>query len=187
MSPAVKGIVDHILLDGSILEGGGQIIRNAIALASLTHQPISITNIRANRSPPGLKAQHSAGIKLVADISNAHTNGIDKGSHFIDTFESKCIRAGDYVCDIGTAGSTALLFQSSLPCLLFPEVDGIELSSSSIRRDSGERCRSRLSLVGGTNGLLAPQIDYIQKYPSPFIKKTFSTKWCLIRTFNGFE
>ena len=144
-------------------------------------------NIRANRSPPGLKAQHSAGIKLVADISNAHTNGIDKGSHFIDTFESKCIRAGDYVCDIGTAGSTALLFQSSLPCLLFPEVDGIELSSSSIRRDSGERCRSRLSLVGGTNGLLAPQIDYIQKYPSPFIKKTFSTEWCFIRTFNGFE
>ena len=187
MSPAVKGIVDHILLDRSILEGRGQIIRNPIPLASLTHQPITITNIRANRSPPGLKAQHSAGIKLVADISNAHTNGIDKGSHFIDTFESKCIRTGDYVCDIGTAGSTGLLFQSSLPCLLFPEVDGIELSSSSIRRDSGERCRSRLSLVGGTNGLLAPQIDYIQKYPSPFIKKTFSTKWCLIRTFNGFE
>ena len=83
MSQAVKGIVDHILLDRSILERGCKIIRNPIPLASLTHQPISITNIRANRSPPGLKAQHSAGIKLVADISNAHTNGIDKGSHFI--------------------------------------------------------------------------------------------------------
>ena len=52
-------------IDGSILEGGGQIMRNTVALSALLGKSIRVVKIRANRSKPGLKPQHLCGIQLV--------------------------------------------------------------------------------------------------------------------------
>lgn len=49
------------IINGSILEGGGQILRNSVSLAALLQKPIRIENIRAGRSQPGLKNQHRTG------------------------------------------------------------------------------------------------------------------------------
>jgi RNA 3'-terminal phosphate cyclase (ATP) len=43
-----------ITIDGSQGEGGGQVLRSALALALVTGKPFTITNIRAGRKKPGL-------------------------------------------------------------------------------------------------------------------------------------
>ncbi|MCH7516410.1 MAG: RNA 3'-phosphate cyclase, partial [Bacteroidetes bacterium] len=45
-------------IDGSYGEGGGQIIRTALALSTITNKPFEAYNIRQGRKQSGLKAQH---------------------------------------------------------------------------------------------------------------------------------
>ena len=53
--------VPPLIIDGSNLEGGGQLLRNSVALSALLCKPITVQKIRDGRKPPGLKAQHEAG------------------------------------------------------------------------------------------------------------------------------
>ncbi|MEM4677898.1 MAG: RNA 3'-terminal phosphate cyclase, partial [Acidilobaceae archaeon] len=48
----------RVEIDGSIGEGGGQILRTALAVSAITKIPIKIFNIRAKRENPGLRPQH---------------------------------------------------------------------------------------------------------------------------------
>ena len=47
-----------IELDGCYGEGGGQLVRTAVALVALTGKPLRLSNVRANRDEPGLAPQH---------------------------------------------------------------------------------------------------------------------------------
>jgi RNA 3'-terminal phosphate cyclase (GTP) len=44
------------IIDGSYGEGGGQILRTALALSVITGEAVKIINIRAKRPKPGTKA-----------------------------------------------------------------------------------------------------------------------------------
>jgi RNA 3'-terminal phosphate cyclase len=65
-----------IEIDGSIGEGGGQVLRTSLALASVLRREVRIFNIRAGRTDPGLKAQHLTGAKAVTQICGASFKGL---------------------------------------------------------------------------------------------------------------
>jgi RNA 3'-terminal phosphate cyclase (ATP) len=132
-------------IDGSVLEGGGQILRQSTALAGLFGRPLRIEKIRAGRKKPGVKAQHLVGIQLVARQCSATTSGDVKDSCELHFTPTKPVQGGSYVGDIGTAGSVQLLVQSILPGALYAS------------------CSSTFTLHGGTNASWAPMSDYTQR------------------------
>lgn len=102
-------------IDGSAGEGGGQILRTALSLSLLTQTPFRIVRIRANRKPPGLRPQHLACVRGAEAISESRSEGARVDSDVLE-FWPGAVKPGDYLLDIGSAGSTPLLLQ----CLFFP-------------------------------------------------------------------
>ncbi len=101
-----------ILLDGSLGEGGGQILRTALSLSAITGRPFAIRNVRAHRIKPGLRPQHSEAALATARLCAAELTGAEVGSDRL-TFRPRApVRSGEHLFDIGTAGSTALLLQT---------------------------------------------------------------------------
>ena len=132
-----------IEIDGSLGEGGGQIVRTAVALSAVTGKPVRITRIRQGRSKPGLAAQHARAITALAVICDARTSGATPGSSEI-VFTPGEIRGGRHRVEIGTAGSVTLLMQCLLPALL--------------RADAP----SSLHILGGTDVNWSPTVDYFK-------------------------
>ena len=132
-----------IEIDGSLGEGGGQIVRTAVALSAVTGKPVHIKNIRQARPKPGLAPQHAQAILALARICNAKTSGARPGSSEI-AFEPGEIRGGRYKVEIGTAGSVTLLMQCLLPALL--------------KADSSVS----LEVHGGTDVQWSPTVDYFR-------------------------
>jgi RNA 3'-terminal phosphate cyclase (ATP) len=135
-------------IDGSVGEGGGQIIRTAIALAAITGKAVEIRNIRANRPNPGLSAQHLHAVKAVERISGGHTEGLALRSTRL-TFSPGTLKGFGGEIDIGTAGSITLLMQCLIPVALFAN------------RETSVR------ITGGTDVNWSPPIDF---YVNLFLK-----------------
>ena len=105
-----EGIID---IDGSYHEGGGQIVRTALALSAITGKAFRVKNIRKGRKQPGLKAQHLNCIRALKQICKADIKGAELGSSSLEFYPRQFI-PDDIRVDIGTAGSITLLLQSIL-------------------------------------------------------------------------
>jgi len=109
-----------ILVDGSLLEGGGQILRMAISYSAVLGVPVRIVNIRVGRSPPGLRPQHLTTLKAVEEICDGEAEGLSVGSMEVK-FRPGRPKGGSYSFDIGTAGSISLLLQCIAPIASFAD------------------------------------------------------------------
>ncbi len=141
-----------IVIDGSIGEGGGQILRTAIALSAVLLKPVRIINIRAKRRNPGLRPQHVTAIKIVASLSDAEIKGAFVGSKEI-LFIPKKHLYGTFKFNIGTAGSISLVMQAVIPVMLF---------------SPSTTC---IDIIGGTDVSWSPPIDYMRFVFAQFMKK----------------
>jgi RNA 3'-terminal phosphate cyclase (ATP) len=141
-----------IHLDGSIGEGGGQILRTALALSMCTDQPFSIHNIRAGREKPGLLRQHLTALNAATAICGATVDGAAIGSRTL-AFSPGKIKPGEYTFSVGSAGSTTLVLQTVLPALLTAEG------------------KSSVTLEGGTHNPHAPPIDFLDRAFLPLINR----------------
>ena len=117
-------------VDGSMLEGGGQLFRVAVALSYLLHQSLSLTNIRANRGKGGgLGNQHLTCISTLKDLamkdeSVYHVIGDKKGSKLLHLMTVAGtnrleIERTEIAVNQQTPGSINLIIQCLLPCLVF--------------------------------------------------------------------
>ena len=106
-----------LTIDGSLGEGGGQIIRTSCALSLITGRPFRVENVRARREKPGLQRQHLTAVTAAADVGRAEVRGAEVGSKEF-TFVPGEVTPGDYVFSIGTAGSTTLVLHTLLPPLM---------------------------------------------------------------------
>lgn len=101
-----------IEIDGSLGEGGGQVLRSSLSLSLLTGKAFKLFNIRARRKPkPGLQPQHLMSVRAAATIGSAKINGASIGSSVLN-FEPGSIAPGKYRFDIGTAGATSLVLHT---------------------------------------------------------------------------
>jgi RNA 3'-terminal phosphate cyclase (ATP) len=135
--------MEFLKINGSHGEGGGQIIRSAIALSCITKQPIHLENIRKNRKISGLRPQHLTAITILQKVANAKVIGAEIGSTELK-FIPGDIENLDLVEDVGTAGSIPLILQVLIPVVAFSQK------------------KLNLKIKGGTDVLWSPTIDYTQ-------------------------
>jgi RNA 3'-terminal phosphate cyclase (ATP) len=141
-----------IIIDGSEGEGGGQVVRNALALSLVTGQPFRITNIRGRREKPGLMRQHLTAVEAALAIGGAVCEGASIGSSEL-VFSPGRVAPGAYRFAVGTAGSTSLVLQTVLMPLLLADAP------------------SRLVLEGGTHNMMAPPFEFIERVFLPVINR----------------
>ncbi|MBI4609657.1 MAG: RNA 3'-phosphate cyclase [Candidatus Rokubacteria bacterium] len=139
-------MTEFLTLDGSSGEGGGQILRTALALAVALGRPVKLARIRARRPKPGLQPQHLTVVRALAALSDATVVGDTLNSTEL-TFVPQALRGGAYRFDVGavkeSAGSVSLLFQALLLPLALAQAP------------------SRLTLLGGTHVPWSPPVHYL--------------------------
>ena len=157
-----------ITIDGSHGESGGQIVRTALALSTITQNPFEIHDIRKGRKDSGLKNQHLYCIRALKELCGAVAEGDGLGSTTLKYYPKK-IAAKNLDVDIETAGSITLLLQSLLMPAMF--------ASKPIT----------ISIIGGTdvkwsmpfdyfNNILLPQLQRFGKIEARLLKRGYYPK-----------
>jgi len=141
-----------IEIDGSRGEGGGQVLRTALALSLATGTPFRIAGIRGGRAKSGLLRQHLTCVRAADALSDARVEGGELRSTEL-TFAPQALRGGSHAFAVGMAGSALLVLQSVLPALLTgPEP-------------------AELTIEGGTHNPAAPPWEFVERSWLPLLRR----------------
>lgn len=143
---------ERIEIDGSLGEGGGQILRSALALSLVTGRPFRVRNLRAGREKPGLLRQHLTAVRAAAEVGGGRVEGAEVGSRELSFFP-RAVTPGSYQFAVGTAGSATLVLQTILPALI----------------TAGGP--SDVVLEGGTHNPFAPPFDFLDRVFLPLLSR----------------
>ena len=141
-----------IRIDGSHGEGGGQLLRTAVALSAVTGRALAIDRIRAKRDKPGLAPQHVAAVRAVGAVCDASIDGLALRSTAL-TFVPGRLHGGDFRIDVGTAGSVTLVLQAMLPVI------------------AAAGAPATVVVRGGTDVRAAPPLDYFRAVTLPLLAR----------------
>lgn len=148
-----------LTIDGSYGEGGGQVLRSALALSALTGQAVRVEKIRAGRKNPGLQAQHLTGVLATARICEAALEGARLGSTTLTFAPRRPPQAGEYRFDVaeqrqgGSAGSVTLVLHTLLLPLAW--ADGA----------------SKVTVRGGTHVAWSPPWEHFARVYLPMLER----------------
>ena len=140
-----------IKIDGAKLNGGGQMLRTALAMSIVKNKPFEMTNIRHKRPNSGIKKQHLSAIEILKKLSNSKTENAFLGSKSIKFFPGE-FKGGSINFDIETAGSITLVMQAIMLPMIFLKP-------------------TRVKITGGTDVLWAPTADYFKNVLSFYYRK----------------
>ncbi|MDR3566623.1 MAG: RNA 3'-terminal phosphate cyclase [Syntrophobacteraceae bacterium] len=138
-------------IDGAQKSGSGALVRVAVSLCSLAGLPLRMFRIRDKREKPGLRPQHLLAVKACAGQTSGRVEGAEVGSREIFYYPGAHINSGDFIWDIGTAGSATMLALAVIPGALFAK---------------GE---SRFTIRGGLFQDNAPTAFHMQKVVLPLL------------------
>lgn len=141
-----------IRIDGSMGEGGGQVLRTALALSACTGKAFTIEKIRAKRKKSGLMRQHLTCVHAAQEICSAEISGDEISSQQL-VFKPGFLLADEYHFAVGSAGSAMLVLQTVLPPLLMASHP------------------SKVVFEGGTHNPLSPTFHYISEVFLPMIRR----------------
>ena len=144
--------VNRKMLEINGQDGGGQILRSALALSMITGQGFRMVKIRGKRSKPGLMRQHLTCVKAALEVCGGVASGDEMHSTEL-VFNPGEVKAGDYEFRIGSAGSTTLILQTVLPALMLVAE------------------KSTVEIHGGTHNPMAPTADFIKRAFLPQLEK----------------
>ncbi|KAK2804681.1 hypothetical protein FQN50_006520 [Emmonsiellopsis sp. PD_5] len=179
-------------LDGRTLEGGGQLLRNALALSALTGRPVKISRIRGRRAgAQGLRRSHTAAVQFLAEVCGGRIVGARVGSPEVtfyprgiaededeedlslDGLQLHPLRMGspiksEYNIRLTTPGSIFLIFQALYPYLLYA---GAGMGDEDGTSDGPRQKFIKLNITGGTNLSFSPSYDYVSQVLVPNFAK----------------
>jgi len=157
---------NFIKIDGSFMEGGGQILRTALALSFILQKPCLIYNIRAKRDKPGLQTQHLLGVQALAKLCNGYLEGDYLNSQEIKFYPSTQIETS-LSLTINTAASITLILQMLILAILFSRLNPNNQVANNIK----------IKFNGGaTNTFFSPTMKYCEKVFLESLKKIINQK-----------
>ena len=145
-------------IDGGRGEGGGQILRTALALALITGRKLRMRNIRAGRARPGLQRQHLACVHAAARLCGTVALAPGGGPLAIGATALELTPSGGWATEleieIGSAGSATLVVQTVvIPALVA----------------AGHPVRA--TITGGTHNPMAPPFEFLDRVFLPRLRE----------------